>query len=91
MKHDMKVEERYFSEDINSLKAYDEGFGTAYDNGGSYVLTIHLSKLNELCPRKTLNKQMYQRLVTFLYEKGITLRILSRKRDKSIEEETEGN
>jgi hypothetical protein len=34
---------------------------------------------------------MYQRLVTFLYEKGITLRILSRKRDKSIEEETEGN
>lgn len=91
MKHDMKVEERYFSEDINSLKTYDEGFGTAYDNGGSYVLTIQLSKLNELCPRKTLNKQMYQRLVTFLYEKGITLRILSRKRDKSIEEETEGN
>ena len=82
MKHDMKVEERYFSEDINSLKAYDEGFGTAYDNGGSYELTIRLTKLFEICPRKNQNKQMYERFVAFLYEKGIVMNIESRKKNK---------
>lgn len=91
MKHELIVEERYFSEDIKSLKDYNEGFGIAYDNGDSYVLTIQLSKLNELYEGKAHNKQTYQRLVTFLYEKGITLRILSRKRDKSIEKKIERN
>ena len=83
MKHDITIEERYFSEDIRSLKNYDKEFEKAYENEDSnYVMTIRLSKLNELCPRKTQCKQLYQRLIAFLNEKGITLRIISRKKVK---------
>lgn len=90
MKHQMEIEERYFSEDIKSLKLYDEGFAVAYDNGNSYRITITLNSLATLCPRKYVKRQMYERLVAFLRQKQIELLILSRKKDKSIKNEVTG-
>ncbi len=82
MVHDMIVEERFFSEDIRSLKEYDEGFENAYDNGENYEFSIKLSILFEICPRKSQKKQLYNRLISFLNEKGIVLSIISRKKEK---------
>lgn len=90
MKHQMEIEERYFSEDIKSLKLYDKGFAIAYDNGNRYRLTITLNSLATLCPRKYVKRQMYERLVAFLRQKQIELLILSRKKDKSIKNEVTG-
>jgi hypothetical protein len=81
--HSDELEERYFSMDIAALKQYDNGFTTAYDDGGDYELTIKLMDLFVICPRKRSRKQQYGRLVNFLASKGITLRIISRKRDKN--------
>ena len=83
--HDLKVEERLFSADIDSLKEYDEGFKFAYDSGLGYELTIKLCDLFELCPRKAQKKQLYERFLAFLSEKGIKMKIQSRKREKGTE------
>ena len=82
--HNDEIEERYFALDIESLKQHDEGFKTAYDCGSGYELTIKLIDLFVLCPRKRSRKQQYGRLVNFLASKGITLRIISRKQNKTI-------
>lgn len=82
MIHNLDVEERYYSEDIKSLKEYDEGFREAYDKGKSYEITIKLSDLFELCPRKFQKKELYKRFVRFLKEKDIKLKIISRKKEK---------
>ncbi len=82
--HSNELEERYFSMDIAALKQYDNGFTTAYDDGGGYELTIKLIDLFVLCPRKRQRKQQYKRFVNYLASKGITLRIISRKQDKTI-------
>ena len=81
--HANEIEERYFALDIESLKQHDEGFRTAYDCGSGYELTIKLMDLFVICPRKRQRKQQYGRLVNYLASKGITLRIISRKRDKN--------
>jgi len=77
--HSNELEERYFSMDIAALKQHDEGFKDAYNCGSDYELTIKLIDLFVLCPRKRQRKQQYKRFV-----KGITLRIISRKQDKTI-------
>ena len=81
--HNDELEERYFSMDIAALKQHDEGFRTAYDSGNGYELTIKLMDLFVLCPRKHQRKQQYGRLANYLASKDITLRIISRKRDKN--------
>ena len=81
--HKNEIEERYFALDIESLKQHDEGFKTAYDCGSDYELTIKLMDLFVICPRKRQRKHQYVRLVNYLASKGITLRIISRKRDKT--------
>lgn len=86
IKHDMIIEERFFSKDIDSLKDYDEGFKTAYENGIGYEFTIKLCNLFELCPRKARKKQVYERFMAFLCEKGIMMKIISRKSDKKTKE-----
>lgn len=83
--HSNELEERYFCMDIAALKQHDEGFKTAYDCGSGYELTIKLIDLFVLCPRKRQRKQQYGRLVNYLASKGITLRIISRKRDKIVD------
>jgi hypothetical protein len=82
--HSNEIEERYFSMDIAALKQHDTGFKTAYDCGSGYELTIKLMDLFVLCPRKRQRKQQYKRFVKYLASRGITLRIISRKRDKTI-------
>ena len=84
--HSNELEERYFALDIESLKQHDEGFKTAYDCGSDYELTIKLMDLFVICPRKRQRKQQYKRFVKFLASRGITLSIISRKRDKTIKE-----
>ena len=81
--HSNELEERYFSMDIAALKQHDEGFKTAYDCGSGYELTIKLMDLFVICPRKRQRKQQYGRLVNYLASKGITLKITSRKHDKT--------
>ncbi len=87
--HDMTIEERYFSKDIESLKEFDDRFKNAYDNGIPYEFTIKLSELFELCPRKARKKQQYERFISFLNEKNIILHIVSRKKCK-LEKRIEG-
>ena len=82
--HSNELEERYFSMDIAALKQYDNGFTTAYDDGGDYELTIKLMDLFVICPRRRQRKQQYGRLVNYLASKGITLRIISRKHNKEL-------
>ena len=82
--HNNEIEERYFALDIESLKQHDEGFKTAYDCGSDYELTIKLMDLFVICPRKRQRKHQYKRFVKYLASKGITLRIISRKQDKTI-------
>ena len=91
MIHDILIEERYFSKDVESLMKYSEEFQNAYMNGEELEMAIQLSVLFELCPRKAQKKQMYERFVAFLGEKGIVLRIISRKREKSELQEFPGN
>jgi hypothetical protein len=81
--HANELEERYFCLDIAALKQYDDAFKTAYNCGDDYELTIKLMDLFVICPRKRQRKQQYGRLVNYLASKGITLRIISRKRDKT--------
>lgn len=81
--HNDELEERYFCMDIAALKQHDEGFKTAYDGGSDYELTIKLIDLFVLCPRKRKRKQQYKRFVKYLESRGITLRIISRKHDKT--------
>ena len=84
--HSNELEERYFSMDIAALKQYDNGFTTAYDDGGDYELTIKLMDLFVICPRRRQRKQQYERLVNYLASKGITLSIISRKHNKNNNE-----
>lgn len=81
-KHRIELEERYFSEDVNALMGYDDDFKTAYCSGEKYEMTILLSILGSLCPRYAIKKQAYHRLMAFLMEKGITMKIISRKKEK---------
>lgn len=83
MKHDIMIEQRYFSKDIEALMLHDDKFKDAYENGGCYRMEITLGKLAEICPRKFQKKQMYHRLVSFLELIDIQLVILSRKKDKA--------
>ncbi|MBQ6167549.1 MAG: hypothetical protein IJK41_09025 [Muribaculaceae bacterium] len=82
--HSNELEERYFCMDIAALKLFDNGFKTAYDCGSGYELTIKLIDLFVICPRKRQRKQQYKRFVKYLATRGITLKIISRKRDKTI-------
>ncbi len=77
MKHDIKVEERMFSADIQALCEYDDGFNEAWQNGTQYTMTIMLSDLFGICPRSYQRTLMYERLVKFLEEKNITLKVVS--------------
>ena len=91
MTHQLSIEERYFAEDIRSLMEYDNDFKTAYNSGRNYSMTISLEKLIELCPRKFRKRMMYDRLLSFLKEKGIVIVIQSRKKNRSgLEENEEG-
>ena len=81
--HNDELEERYFCLDIAALKQYDDAFKTAYNCGDDYELTIKLMDLFVLCPRKRQRRQQYGRLSNYLASKGITLKIISRKRDKT--------
>ena len=75
MVHDIKVEERMFSADIQALCDYDD----AWNSGSEYEMTIMLSDLFGICPRSYQRTLMYERLVKFLGVKNITLKVISMK------------
>ena len=79
MVHNIEVEERMFSADIMALCNYDAGFKEAWQSGTEYEMTIMLSDLFGICPRSWQRTLMYERLVKFLEEKNITLRVVSMK------------
>ena len=79
MVHDIKVEERMFSADIQALCDYDDGFNEAWNSGSEYEMTIMLSDLFGICPRSYQRTLMYERLVKFLGMKNITLKVISMK------------
>lgn len=79
MKHNIQVEERLFSADIQALCNFDCGFNEAWNNGAAYLLEVKLHDLFEICPRSYQRTLMYARLVNFLKMKNITLKVVSRK------------
>ena len=79
MTHKLKVEERFFSADIQALCNYDKGFNEAWNNNSHYEMVVRLSDLFEICPRSYQRTLMYARLVSFLKMKDIILKVVSRK------------
>ena len=77
------VEERYFSMDVESLKQYDSDFREAYETGNSYEFTIQLKDIASICPRHKQEKGQYQRFIRFLSTRGITMNLVSRKKDRN--------
>ena len=81
--HNFLIEERYFSKDIESLMQYDSDFREAYETGEKYEFTIKLSDIIEICPRHKQEKGQYRRFINFLSTKGITMNLVSRKKDRN--------
>ena len=81
--HNALVEERYFSMDVESLKQYDSDFREAYETGNGYEFTIQLKDIASICPRHKQEKGQYQRFIKFLSTKGITMNLVSRKKDRN--------
>ena len=81
--HNPIVEERYFAMDVESLKQYDDQFRKAYETGEKYEFTIKLSDIIEICPRHKQEKGQYRRFIKFLSTKGITMNLVSRKKDRN--------
>ena len=80
--HNPIVEERYFAMDVESLKQYDDQFRKAYETGEKYEFTIKLSDIIEICPRHKKEREAYRRFIRFLSTKGITMNLVSRKKDR---------
>lgn len=78
--HNPIVEERYFAMDVESLKAYDDQFRSAYESSLPYEFTIKLSDIIEICPRHKQEKGQYRRFIRFLKTKNITMNLVSRKK-----------
>ena len=81
--HNPIVEERYFAMDVESLKAYDDQFRSAYESSLPYEFTIKLSDIIEICPRHKKEKGQYRRFIRFLASKNITMNLVSRKKDRN--------
>lgn len=81
--HNALVEERYFSMDVESLKQYDDQFRKAYESGEKYEFTIKLSDIIEICPRHKQEREQYRRFIRFLSTRGITMNLVSRKKDRN--------
>ena len=81
--HSPIVEERMFAMDVKSLKQYDDQFRKAYETGEKYEFTIKLSDIIEICPRHKQEKGQYRRFIKFLSTKGITMNLVSRKKDRN--------
>ena len=81
--HSPIVEERMFAMDVLSLKQYDDQFKKAYETGEKYEFTIKLSDIIEICPRHKQEKGQYRRFIKFLSTKGITMNLVSRKKDRN--------
>jgi hypothetical protein len=81
--HSPIVEERMFAMDVKSLKQYDDQFRKAYEAGEKYEFTIKLSDIIEICPRHKQEKGQYQRFIKFLAGRGITMNLVSRKKDRN--------
>ena len=67
--------------DVESLKQYDNQFKKAYETGEKYEFTIKLSDIIEICPRHKQEREQYRRFINFLSTKGITMNLVSRKKD----------
>ena len=81
--HSPIVEERMFAMHVLSLKQYDDQFKKAYETGEKYEFTIKLSDIIEICPRHKQEKGQYQRFIRFLSTRGITMNLVSRKKDRN--------
>ncbi len=81
--HNAIVEERMFAMDVLSLKQYDDQFKKAYETGEKYEFTIKLSDIIEICPRHKQEREQYRRFIRFLSTKGITMNLVSRKKDRN--------
>ena len=81
--HSPIVEERMFAMDVKSLKQYDDQFRKAYETGEKYEFTIKLSDIIEICPRHKQEREQYRRFIRFLSTRGITMNLVSRKKDRN--------
>ena len=79
-----------FSADIESMKMKFPEFKEALEKKGDgepAIVTVELRDLKKIAPRTTPQVRSYNRLVNYLKEVGIDLRIISQKTQTEDEED----
>ena len=77
--HTMATETKYFSEDVDVLKAAFPNMAKAMEEGKAYELELTLQEISKLYPGRRVRLDAYTRLTRYLATQHITLSLTSRK------------
>lgn len=77
--HTMETETKYFSEEVNVLKAAFPEMAKAMEEGNAFKLELTLQEISKLYPGRRVRLDAYKRLIRFLATQQITLTLTSRK------------
>ena len=80
--HTMATETKYFSEDVDVLKAAFPNMAKAMEEGKAYELELTLQEISKLYPGRRVRLDAYKRLIRFLSTQQVTLNLTSRKTKK---------
>ena len=81
--HTMETETKYFSEEVDVLKAAFPEMAKAMQEGKSYELELTLQEISKLYPGRRVRLDAYKRLIRFLSTQQVTLNLTSRKTKNS--------
>ena len=82
--HTIATETKYFSKDVDVLKAVYPQMAKAMEEGTAYELELTLQEISKLFPGRRVRLDAYTRLQRFLSTQQITL-ILTSKKTKKVE------
>jgi hypothetical protein len=77
--HTMETETKYFSEEVDVLKAAFPEMAKAMQEKRAYELELTLQEISKLYPGRRVRLDAYKRLIRFLATQQITLTLTSRK------------
>lgn len=80
--HTIATETKYFSKDVDVLKAVYPQMAKAMEEGKAYELELTLQEISKLFPGRRVRLDAYTRLQRFLSTQQITLNLTSRKSKK---------